>query len=152
MRDIKELKINSKPGPRPVEHDWEAFEEAYDIKVPELLRTLITSANGGGMELNSIIPEGGPEGQMFGVNHFLHLRKGDSGSRSLIRMMEHLRTQFGMNVMPFAEDGGGNVFFLDPSISPASVNILLHDPEGVITITSTLEAFVDCLQINPEAI
>lgn len=58
----------------------------------------------------------------------------------------------GSGRIPFAETGGGDVFFLDSSSCPMSVKVWFHGSGAVVDIADSFEEFVDSLYIDPDFI
>lgn len=153
MRSITELNINEggRPPSRPPATDEiiREFEVKLEVSLPEAFKILLRSVNGGHPELDSI---GGANGQ-FAVNRFYHLTNEDYGTESLWYAAEHWCPILGRKAVPFANDGGGNQFFLDTADSPASVKICLHDTSmKVQPIAVSFESFIDMLEIDPDMI
>jgi hypothetical protein len=153
MRNLTELNIND--GGRPVARNAPTdrvlakFEKEFGQPLPEALRKLLSFANGGHPELNSI---DGVFGQ-YAVNYFYHLCEEDHGTESLWYSMKHWRSVLGREAIPFANDGGGNQFFLDMSKDSAPVKICLHDKGfKILEIAGSLEEFIDRLQTDPDII
>lgn len=157
MRDIRELNINEGgrvvTRPKPTLADYKSLEAEYEIQVPEGLRSLLEHANGGHPELDSILPESSPCGERFGVSRFFHLLSGDQNPGSFDYALRHWRSILGAKALPFADDGGGNLFFLDWHDSPPTVKLCLHDANmKLILIAPTFDAFVDGLEMDPDMI
>jgi hypothetical protein len=153
MRNLSELNINEggKPVARPAPSAdlLEAFQSETGLKVPPGLRHLLQYANGGHPELDSV---GCAQGQ-FAVNTFFNLTSNDFGPESLWYAVQHWGSILGKTALSFAEDGGGNQFFLDFSKEPPSVKLCLHDEAmRTLEIAPTFEAFIDSLSIDPDMI
>jgi hypothetical protein len=153
MRDLAQLNIND--GGRfvlrqpPSDETFADFEETFGISLPEGLKFLLRVANGGHPELDSV---GGASGQ-YSVNRFYYLAPEDRGPESLWYAAVHWRPILGDRAVPFADDGGGNQFFLDLSDAPPSVKLCLHDEAmRVVLIAPSFEAFIDALDIDPDMI
>jgi cell wall assembly regulator SMI1 len=153
MRSLIDLNINEggQPPKRPAvsDSDISDFENEFGVSFPDSLKDLLKFANGGHPELDSV---GGSEGR-FAVNRFYHLTGDDRGPESIWFAMKHWRSVLGEKVIVFANDGGGNQFFLDTSNCPQTVSICLHD-EGmkVVPIASSFAEFIDSLEIDPDMI
>lgn len=159
MREISDLNINEGGLPvtrrKPTIMDFEWFETKYQIRIPEELRLLLSHANGGHPELDTIVPVNSPYSEGFAVNRFYHLVTGDDSSESLAYAKEHWWVALGVDTLPFAGDGGGNEFFIDWGDSPPSVKLCLHDvgidvDMIIVPIAPTFEEFIDNLKIDTE--
>jgi hypothetical protein len=153
MRDLGELNINGKgndiknivPTPEVVA----AFESRYGIKIPSEYLSLLQFSNGGHPELDSYETELG----WLSVNRFYSLDTENGSVDNLWVAMEQWRVVLGGMSIPFANDGGGNVYFLNCGVLPPTVNICLHD-EGFrkIEISGSFGEFIDGLKENPDFI
>lgn len=153
MRELSELNINEggRPvtRPAPTEALFADFESKTGRQLPAELRGLLQFANGGHPELDSVA---GSEGQ-FVVNAFYHLTPDDHGPESLWYAVQHWTPILGQAALPFADDAGGNQFFLDLSSNPAVVRFCVHDEAmRIVDISASFEAFIDSLEIDPDMI
>lgn len=153
MRDLRELNINEggRQVRRPVPTDalFARFESQTGCVMPVGLRQLLEHSNGGHPELDS------PEGALgqFSINRFFHLTTDDYGSESLWYAVKHWQPILGRESLPFANDGGGNQFFLDLASKPPSVKLCLHDElMKIVEIAPTFEDFINSLSIDPDMI
>lgn len=153
MRNLTELNINE--GGRPVTRSaptarvLQQFEVEFGRPLPEVLKKILLFANGGHPELNVVE---GSAGQ-YAVNRFYHLNEEDQGTESIWYSIKHWRPILGNSALPFANDGGGNPFFLDMSVDPPSVKVCLHDQNfKIVEIARSLEEFIDRLHIDPDMI
>lgn len=157
MRDLLELNINE--GGAPVARApatpsaIAAFAAEYGIKIPEILLRLLRHSNGGHPELDSFLPGGPDERYPFGIDHFLFLDEDRDSCESMWKAMEFWRPVLGPSCLPFAEDGGGNVVFLDLTLDPPTVRVCWHDENfAQALLADSLEQFIDGLRINPDYI
>jgi hypothetical protein len=157
MRDLSELNIND--GGRPVTREppsaatVAAFERALGLKIPEPLLALLRFSNGGHPELDSFNPNGVEDTNSFGINTFYCLTDDENAPYSLWEAVRVWRPYIGESGLPFAEDGGGNIVFLDLAAEPAPVKVCWHDENfRVGLMASTLEKFIDGLCLNPDYI
>lgn len=153
MRDLKELNLNEGGRPvtrlAPTDKLVEVFQLQTGRQIPSDLLALLKFANGGHHELDSV---GGITGQ-FAVNTFYNLCADDFGVDSLWYAVLHWGPVLGENALPFANDGGGNQFFLDLSTKPPRVKIFLHDrPENVVDVSASFEDFIDSLASDPDMV
>ena len=153
MRTLSELNLNE--GGRPVtrtppsDRDFAAFEAEYRITIPPPLKTLLRFSNGGHPELNSFATSG----SSFAINELYHLTVSEKGPGSLWYSTKNWGPVLGPNTLAFADDAGGNQFFLDLNDTPASVWICMHDQDmRRIKLASSLEAFVDDLSTDDDMI
>lgn len=139
--------------PKPTEGEYKAFEEGYGIAIPRTLRGLLEHSNGGHPELDSFLLLDSPTGERFAVNRFFHLQTGDESPDSFTYAIKHWRKIIGNKSLPFASDGGGNLFFLDTSKEPAPVMLCLHDEKMAIKqLAPNFESFIDGLETDPDMI
>lgn len=135
--------------PSPSSQTIDLFERTYGITIPEDLRDLLATANGGHPELDSV---NGAEGE-FAIDTFYHLTEDDRGTESLWYAMEHWRPILGDYALPFASDGGGNQFFLDLREGVNEVKICLHDQSmRVQVVANSFAELIDSLAIDPDFI
>jgi hypothetical protein len=124
MRNLAELNIidGGEPVQRPPPgvEALRRFREEFGEPLPAELLALLRFANGGHPELCVI---DGPYGT-YAVDHFLHLTAGDEGYGSIWWVMRTWRPFLGERALPFANDGGGNPFFLDIAVHPHPVKDL----------------------------
>jgi hypothetical protein len=157
MRDLSELNINvgGKRVERAVPSDEQVreFQEHFDITLPSEYLRLLRYSNGGHPELNSIQPAGRPEATRWAIDKFYYLSSDRNSDETLWGAMDVWRAILGKNALPFAEDGGGNQFFLDLRTSPAPVKVCVHD-EGFSTIevAPSFDVFIDMLSADPDMI
>ena len=157
MRDLAELNINS--GGRPVTRPSpskaavEDFQREFRVSIPSELLALLQFANGGHPELDSYNPNGSEDANSFAVNCFYFLTEDREADYSLWQAIRTWRPYIGPNALPFAEDGGGNILFLDLSSDPPPVKVCWHDENFKVgEMTPSLEALVDGLCENPDYI
>jgi len=153
VRNLSELNINE--GGRPVGREAppkeiiDSFESKTGLKIPQDYQEFLRFSNGGHPELDSVNGAGG----QFAVNSFYHLTADARGPESLWYAVEHWRPILGSMAIPFANDGGGNQFFLDLLTQPPRVKMCVHD-EGmrIIDISASFSEFIDSLELDPEMI
>ena len=157
MRDLTELNINDggKPVTRqpPSSAAISAFERATGLRIPAAMLELLRHSNGGHPELDSYNPNGVEDTNSFGINVFYNLTDDKTATDSLWEAIQVWRPYVGSHALPFAEDGGGNILFLDQSVDPASVKVCWHDENFLVgDMAPTFEALIDGLCENPEYI
>jgi len=157
MRNLTELNINRGGGPvgraAPSDRVIQAFEQQFGLKLPAAYLALLRHSNGGHPELSSIkrIDRAGFSG--WGVSRFYYLDDDKNSVESLWRRTEWLQQILGKEILPFANDGFDNQFFLDFRTDPPAVRVWVHDEEGrVDELAPHFEAFVDLLDRDPELI
>lgn len=154
MRDLAELNINEggakPPRGAPSEEDFLRFEASFGVSIPAELKYLLKYANGGHPELDSV---GGAGGE-YGVNTIYHLSSENKDSpENLWSAMLSWRSVLGEHAIPFANDAGGNQFFIDLADPARSVKVCLHDRAmKIVKLASNLETFLDMLEDDPEMI
>jgi hypothetical protein len=76
-----------------------------------------------------------------------------SSTTSLWNATKVWRSILGKEAFPFAEDGGGNQFFLDLKTTPDSVKVCIHDENFLIVdLAPSFSAFIDALSLDAETI
>lgn len=157
MRDLAELNIND-GGERvtrlpPSDSVIAEFERECGLKLPGQLLKLLRHSNGGHPELDSYDPDGIDSPNSFGVDKLFHLSDEKDSPYSLWEAIRVWRPYIGDNALPFAEDGGGNIAFLDLSANPAPVRVCWHD-ENFRTgfLAQSFEMFIDGLTLDPDYI
>ena len=157
MRDLAELNINqgglpvsrSPPSPAVVA----AFEREFGITIPTELLALLRHSNGGHPELDLYKPPTWTSDYMWAVNHFHFLNDDKGAIEGVWRTTAEWRHVLGATALPFADTGGGDEFFLDLSQTPARVGVTVHDENfRVVWLAHSLEAFLDGLVLDPDAI
>ena len=155
MRDLRELNIQPLYGQvnvPPTESSIAEFERTYALQLPEDYLAFLRLFNGGHPELDTVLLDEIEVGAGWAVNHFFSLDEEKAPYISLWWGIEMHRPTLGPSALPFAEDGGSNVFFLDVTESPAPVMISVWDRRfDPYVIMPTFEAFIDALQIDPDA-
>lgn len=152
MRNLLELNMNSggKPVARPAPTDscFRDFEHEYNVKLPSAYCSLLSYSNGGHPELDSFRDPNDPN-NAWGVNEFLHLL--DDRTASLWQTTAQWSTILGALCIPFANDGGGNVYYMDLTDDGSEVYLCLHDEDFKrVKIAPSFEAFIDALEVDPD--
>ena len=153
MRDLAELNLNSPQARmKPTAKDFKKFEQEFEVILPTEYCQLLEFSNGGSLEIDSFVAkEGNPECS-WSVNHFYHIAA-EKGWDDLFTATRRFRARADVNTVPIAEDGGGNIIFLNYRHSTPTVCIWVHDePKTIIKVASSFEAFIDSLQQNPDYI
>jgi hypothetical protein len=146
VRDLEELNINEggRPvkRPAPTAEHIRAFERKFGVRLAQAHVVLLKHANGGHPELN-VFYKGDCD---WGVDVFLHLSDEDAHPSGLWRAMADYGGLLGEACIPFAFDGGGNVFYVDAGSVGAPVWLWLHHPPERVFLAPSFEAFVDGLR------
>jgi hypothetical protein len=155
MRDLSELNLNERGKPvkraAPTDEVIASFEGKFGVVLPEEYLRVLSFANGGHPELDSIQPIGRQEASRWTVNRFYHLDQDKISANSLWLVTERWRPILGQNAIPFACDGGGNQFFLDFTSSPPMVRLCVHDENfSIVDIAPSFGSFIDALAADPE--
>jgi cell wall assembly regulator SMI1 len=149
MRSLGELKI-SRGGQGVTEDDLRGLEERIGFKLPGAYQELLKHSNGGHPELDTFPHEDGE----WSVNNFFTLGD-DASTESIWWNYCHRWPEATPNLLPFARDGGGNLFCLElGGDGNAPVIVWAHDipPPQVLQLADSFEEFVDGLQENPDYI
>jgi hypothetical protein len=156
MRDLCELNINrhGKAAHRgaPTAQAIAAIEKRLGYALPSEYLELLRHSNGGHPELDSILPKD-PRRSSWAIARFFFVTDEESpDGDSLSLNITKFRPILGDNALPFASDGGGNVFFLAMERTPAPVNIYLQDEGEVVRVAACFAALIDSLEMNPDYI
>jgi SMI1 / KNR4 family (SUKH-1) len=155
--DLARLNINECGQPvrraPPSDAEVEAFEAAFGIRLPTRLLELLRFSNGGHPELDSYEPSDPESENGIGLDHFYFLNRDKESSRSLWKAMEVWQPYIGQHGLPFAEDGGGNVLFLDSSEEPPPVRVCWPS-ENFKTgkVAQSFEILIAALAADPDYI
>jgi len=157
MRNFSELNINEKGRPvgrpSPTNGAIKEFQSHVGVILPESYVKLLQHSNGGHPEVDSIEPIGRPKAARWAVNRFYHLDDDKTSTANLWYVTEKWRPILGEYRIPFAEDSGGNQFFLDLKTSAPSVKLCVHDEKfAIVEIAPSFEAFIDALSVDPDMI
>lgn len=150
MRDISELRINVGGMPVPktdtrMEY-FRSIELKHGLNIPLAIKEFILAAGGGHPELDTIDVAGGT----FAVDHFYSADPQDVDS-NFADAVATWAPILGNLVIPIAEDGGGNQFYVD--LASGYVGICLHDESmRKVILTPSFEAFIDTLAVGEDNI
>jgi|GEM_PF-4126685 cell wall assembly regulator SMI1 len=148
MRDLKELGIVP-DVPSVVRTPADdlliaAFEQRFEVRVPDDLRKFLKEIAGGFPRL-CVFRKG--EG-FWEVNNFFELSR-DDGPGGLLDVTERVGHVLGPGDIPFAQDAYGNPFIVDGSKTPSPVSIFLLDEETSIPLAESFAEFIDGLTERP---
>lgn len=157
MRDLQDLNINEggMPVDRPPPSDREIadLESHFGVKLPDEYVTLLRHANGGHPELDAFQPQGAVEEDLWGVNRFYHLGNDKDDINGLWRATTEWQAAVGKNIVPVANDPGGNQVMLRFDSSPPSVVVCVHDEDfRMIPTADSFGEFIDLLCEDPDMI
>lgn len=150
MRDLVELGMNE--GGKPVSRSpatddgFRRFELRYGISIPDTLRRVLRHSNGGHPLLNTF--SSGTE--ILGISRFYYLSE-DEHLESLGGELTTWKPFLGDSALPFADDGCGNVYFID--LRDGLVKLCLHEEEMLVqSLNLSLEELIERLALDEEAI
>ncbi len=157
MRDLTELNVNEGGLPvtrkPPTKGQIEAFERHFGICFPSDYLQFLHHSNGGYPELNAFRPKGLVEDVLWGVDCFYYLTDDRQDLGGLWGATEVWHQFLGFNVVPIAQDGGGNQILLSFDQTPPSVNLCIHDEEmRLIHVADSFGEFIDMLTEDPDMI
>lgn len=162
MRNLDELNINQ--GGRPVKRKPAAepllieLEAQLGATLPVEYKGLLRFSNGGHPELDTVLVDVKGRELMWNVNTFYYLQRpayNTNDTENLFWIHSHYKSVLGPRCLAFADNGGGDIFFLDLNAAPAPVKIWLHDSSsnGTVEIVApTFAWFINSLGLNPEYI
>jgi cell wall assembly regulator SMI1 len=149
MRALEELKVSNSSKPPADDASLKRLEGQIGLKLPAAYIALLKQINGGHPQLDTFSND---EGE-WSVNNFFFVGD-DESSGSVIWNYRNRWKDVPETFMPFARDGGGNLFCLDLRGDNHPVIIWLHDSTdaGVYKLANSLEEFIDGLHENQDYI
>lgn len=157
MRDLHEINMNEggKPVGRnpPTAAQVSEFQSHFGVVLPESYLIFLKHSNGGHPERNAYLPKGCAEDHLWGVNRFYYLNDDKAGVDGLWNATQAWRNALRKDIVPIADDGGGNRILLSFAESPPSVKVCIHD-EGMrfVHAADSFEEFIDSLTDDPDMI
>lgn len=137
----------------PTEAEIAAFEKNFGVVISQAYLDLLRFSNGGHPGLDCYDPNGRDDESSFAVNKFFHLDSDRDAFNNLWRETEVWRPYIGHAALPIAGDGGGNILFLDLSMSAQPVKVCWHDEQFLVgDIAPTLGDFIAGLYIPEDYI
>ncbi|WP_090313481.1 SMI1/KNR4 family protein [Duganella sp. CF517] len=154
MMDVKRININLNGLPTPPLADSEKIKELekkIKLKLPRDYRQFLQIHDGGHPEIGSVIIDQNELTNIFDVDWFYSIA--NSKIKSIFEAIEQWKPVLGNEALPFAQDGGGNQFYLNLKSNEETVWLLLHDQNNkTIKIADNFAAFISLLQDNPDFI
>ena len=153
-RNLKNLTFNSayKSVKRP-KLDLKVLdklERHFGIKVPDEYVQLLKFSNGCSFNESSYVPEKLPTGYgMITACWFYGVYEDQKDSNGLWWAIEGYRAALGVDRIPISSDPGGDMICLNVSISPAFVEMWMHEIDEYIFVAKSFEEYVDGL-FEPE--
>lgn len=147
MRQLEDIKILKGRSPDITLDSIQRLEEEIGYKLPSSYIKLLLHSNGGHPELDTFYCENGE----WSVNNFFFVGTDDTSEESVVWNYYHKPPRTANSLLPFARDGGGNLFCLDLSRGEkAPVLILIHDisTENIQELAETFDVFIEGLQEN----
>jgi len=119
------------------------LEKKLGFRIPNEIRKLVTTANGGRPTPNILRrPFGSTD-----VSECLALRKGKGSIEWTYDQLVATKKAAPPDFLPFAIDSGGNTFLVDCQSSEHGVHLLLHDPNfKLLPLNIGLETFWENLE------
>jgi len=160
MRDLNELNINEggKPvtRPQPTSDQLSLVEKLVGTKLAESYVTFLMFSNGGCPELDTFyyLASDGSR-QEWGVDVFFHISSDINSTENIVWNYKHRWRGAPKEILPVADDGGGNLICLDLTKTGGDKVVLwVHDVPGqpLLPIADSFEEFIDLLMINPDYI
>jgi hypothetical protein len=156
MRDFSDLNINERgkhvERRPPSDEVIRAFQTQFNVRLPAEYLALLRHSNGGHPECDSIEVPGKP-GAKWAVNRFYFLNEDKVSTDSLWVATEKWQKILWKDAFPFAADGGGNQFYFDLKITPASVKVCVHDQNFTrVDLATSFQTFIDKLAVDPDMI
>lgn len=151
MRSIDELRISGS-APPPTSAQLTQLEELWGGRLPDAYLYFLQKANGGHPELDTFH---GANGSEWSVDRFLFVGNDPNSTDSV--EWNYLNRWEGMSpkYLPFAKDGGDNLFILNAVGEYAfEVIVWIHGRSGSssVRLTADFESFIDGLSLNADYI
>lgn len=156
MRQLEDLKISGSQSPVNKENiSW--LESKIKYRLPSSYSYFLLKYNGGCPELDTYSNNKGE----WAINNFFHLHnnlslaKDSNSTEDILWNYNHKWKDAKKSLLPFAKDGGGNLFCLDMEGNEKHPIIFWSheapNPDGII-IAEDFEGFINNLHINPDYI
>lgn len=150
-RSARDLGIEKGIHPAFDADDLAELETLLGSSVPEPLLRLLRQANGGHPQSDTIAL---PDGSSWAVNNFFFLGDEGESTESLRWNYQHRPPGLAGDFLPFARDGGGNLFVGDLSQGSFPVFVWTLDPgqSKPVLLAAGFEEFLLQLEENPDYI
>jgi SMI1-KNR4 cell-wall len=147
MRDLSDLQVSKGRRPVPTREEVRELERQIGAVLPEDYVEFLLQINGGHPLLDTFTSR---EGRTGDLNNFFFLGEPDS-TESLNWNLQNRPASLG-SAVPFARDGGGNLFALD--LMNGAVLFWNHDTDGtrISRLADSFSELIDGLQENPDYI
>jgi hypothetical protein len=162
MRDLNELNINDggspvrRPAPTP--EQFRIVENLIGTQLPPAYIEFLQFANGGHPELDTFEVNHGEYHDEWGVSDFFYILSDSEHSADLLDVVGRYHHRWPgavREMLPIANDGGDNLFYLDLSAEgKGRVVVHIHDEPGfpIRPLANSFEEFIDNLMMNPDYI
>ena len=157
MRDLREINLNDGGAPvgrpAPTADEIAAVEALVGRPLPSDYRELLAFSNGGHPEKDTFPVEIQGVPQTWGISRFFRIASDVQSSHNVVFEYGRRPAGWPREILPIANDGGGDVIGLDLSGDGRGAVILwIHDSpgNGFIPVAGSLEALIDSLEENPE--
>lgn len=114
------------------------FEQDYRITLPDTLKELIITNNGGRPSLDIIKMADGKEVE---IKALLSFNKEDT--ENIYNVIEYFKKQFNGNILPIATEPSGDYFCID--LTSNSIVYWEHETNRLTFIAKNLVEFLNCL-------
>jgi hypothetical protein len=147
MRNLNELEVTKGRRQAPAREDVISLETLIGRELPEDYLSFLLEVNGGCPLLDTF----SNEKCSCAVNDFFFLGD-ETSSESLAWNYRNRPAAQAGDCLPFAGDGGGNLFLLD--LADGSVKLWIHDEPGreISHLARNFCEFIDGLEENPDYI
>lgn len=157
MRPLNELGMTDKFGdivstPSPTPNQFKKVEMEIGFPLPVNYKTFLEFSNGGYSTLNTFRDK---TGFQWVIDRFFEITENIDNTYHVLFKYQHRWSKAPKGIVPFAQDGGGNLFCLDLRKEiPAPIVIWVHDTTGnpIREIAVSFEAFIDSLSIYDESL
>ncbi|MFO0966220.1 MAG: SMI1/KNR4 family protein [Gemmataceae bacterium] len=157
MRNLDELNVNEGGRPvtrnQPTAAELSDFQSHFGISLPDDYVFFLRHSNGGHPERNAFRPKGLIEDVLWGVSRFYFLNDDRDDLEGLWGASKAWRGALHRNIVPIADDDGGNQILLLFDRKPPSVELCIHD-EGMrlVHVADSFGEFIDMLTEDPDMI
>jgi len=151
MRRLNELNIDSSKLDGPNAHEIDDFENWFGVKLPLDYIGFLRFSNGGSPEVDTFVYRVGEDEGEGAVSTFFSLTSDKDDTYGIWYCTGLIESVLGFKCVAIAENGGGDMIFLDMRDKPPSVKILYRSSgNSTPEIADTFEDFIDSLHLNPD--